>query len=144
MTLKGVLNDKSGGSAFYNDLLVGIVIFLIVVALVMSVLPVYTQKNLIDGLADDMARYIELVGQAQDEDVKARTKNLATTYGLNPDAVQIEVQATYYNNTAKTIQIMDPFTVTITYQTQFGISEYAIVPITLTGKAVGRSEVYWK
>lgn len=144
MTLKSVLKDKSGGSAFYTDLLVGIVIFLIVVALVMSVLPVYTQKNLIDGLADDMARYIELVGQAQDEDVKARTKSLATTYGLNPDAVQIEVQATYYNNTAKTIQIMDPFTVTITYQTQFGISEYAIVPITLTGKAVGRSEVYWK
>lgn len=143
MTLKSVLKDKSGGSAFYTDLLVGIVIFLIVVALVMSVLPVYTQKNLIDGLADDMARYIELVGQAQDEDVKARTKSLATTYGLNPDAVQIEVQATYYN-TAKTIQIMDPFTVTITYQTQFGISEYAIVPITLTGKAVGRSEVYWK
>lgn len=144
MTLKSVLKDKSGGSAFYTDLLVGIVIFLIVVALIMSVLPVYTQKDLIDGLADDMARYIELVGQAQDEDVKTRTRSLAAAYGLNPDAVQVEVAATYYSETAKTIQIMDQFTVTITYRTQFGISEYAIVPITLTGKAVGRSEVYWK
>lgn len=144
MQLIKVLKDKSGGSDFYTDLLIGIVIFLTVVAIVVSVLPVYTQKNLIDGMADDMARYIELVGQAQDDDIEEKTQSLATSYGLNPDAVQIGVATTYFDANTRKIQIMDQFTVTIKYQTQFGISEYAIVPITLTGKAVGRSEVFWK
>ena len=92
------------------------------------------------SVSDQLARYISIRGQI-DSSVTTEQERLISDSGL--DDCTVTVNADYISGT-KEIQFGNSFTVVVAYPTKFGIGGVVSIPITLTSKAEGRSEIYWK
>ena len=79
-------------------------------------------------------REAEISGKIGSE-TASRARVLTEKTGLNP---KIE-----WSRTGK-IQLNQEFSVTCTYTMDIGFGEFGSFPVTLTAKASGKSEVYWK
>jgi len=126
------LRDCRGES--YIDVIIIVLVSLMVVALALKVFPVFVAKNELNTFANELARVAEIEGHIGSA-TSAKATELKKTMNMDPT---IE-----WSTTGK-IQLNDAFTVTVSKVVDIGFFELGSFPITLTSKATGRSEAYWK
>ena len=120
--MKRLLKDKRGEG--FVDVCVLVLAIAMVLALVVRIAPVFVAKQNLDVFADELVRTAEINGQ-----VGSATNAKA---------------ADFREQTGK-IQLGNEVEVTLTTTVNIGLfGEFASFPVTLTAKASGTSEVYWK
>ena len=124
--------DEKG--AAYMDSVMVVLVVIIVLALALKVIPVMVAKSDLNTIANELARVAELngtVGTATSQ----KARELKGLMEMDPEIT--------WSRTGK-IPLGQEFTVTLALQVDIGFFEFGSFPITLTSKAVGRSEVYSK
>ncbi|WRS29014.1 DUF4320 family protein (plasmid) [Oscillospiraceae bacterium MB08-C2-2] len=114
-------------------------ILAMVAALILSVVPVLVDISTTDRIANDLARFMEVRGDTEN----AQSEFDRLTSQLSLEGASLSVDATTISGSTH-IQMDDEFTVTITTNSEIGIGGLIKLPITLSRKATGRSEKYWK
>lgn len=128
-----ILKNKRGEG--YIDVVVLVLCAMLVIALAINVLPVYIAKNQLDSFATELCREAEIAGRIGTE-TNLRAQVLREKTGLDPVIT--------WSRTGN-IQLNQEFTVTLTLQADIGLfGGFGSFPVTLTAKASGKSEVYWK
>lgn len=128
-----LLKNKRGEG--YIDVAVLVLCVMLVIAMAVSVLPVFVTKNKLDTYATELCREAEIAGRVGSE-TTLRAQVLTEKTGLNPSIS--------WSKTGK-IQINEEFTVTLATQVDLGLfGGFGSFPITLRAEASGKSEVYWK
>lgn len=131
--LKKVLKNKRGEG--YIDVAVLVLCVMLVIAVAVSVLPVFVTKNKLDTYAAELCREAEIAGRVGNE-TTLRAQVLTEKTGINPNIS--------WSKSGK-IQLNQDFTVTVTVQTDLGLfGGFGSFPVTLKAQASGKSEVYWK
>ena len=119
----------------YIDVAVLVLCVMLVIAMAVSVLPVFVVKNQLDTYAAELCREAEIARQVGSE-TTLRAQVLTEKTGLSP--------AISWSKTGK-IQLNEEFTVTVAMQVDIGLfGGFGSFPITLRARASGKSEVYWK
>ncbi|WP_353852755.1 DUF4320 family protein [Dehalobacter restrictus] len=128
-----VLKSRSGQG--YIDVVVLVLAVMMVLALVVKVAPVFSTKQQLDSFAAELCRTAEIAGHIGSE-TTARANRLKDETGLDP--------AISWSKTGN-IQLNEEFTVTLSTTVNIGLfGDFSSFPITLTAKATGVSEVYYK
>lgn len=131
--LRLILKSKRGEG--YIDVAVLVLCVMLVIAVAVSVLPVFVTKNKLDTYASELCREAEIAGRVGSE-TTLRAQVLTEKAGLDPDIS--------WSRTGK-IQLNEEFTVTVTTQADLGLfGGFGSFPVTLKAQASGKSEVYWK
>ena len=130
--LHSKITDKRGEG--YVDIIVVVLVIMLFVALAVNVFPVFIAKNQLDTFASELMREAEIAGRVGSEST-VKTNQLKTQMGINP---------TISWSRTGNIQLNNEVTVTLTLRCDIGFFEFGSFPITLTSKASGKSEVYWK
>lgn len=120
----------------YLDVAIGVFCIMLVVALAVTLFPVFLKKQQLDTFADEIVRQAEIVGST---DVGARIAQLKEETGLDPD---ICWECEYYSGNR--VQLNGDITVTLTDRVDIGFFVFGSFPIELKAKATGKSEVYYK
>ena len=126
------LKDKRGSG--YIDVVVIVLSAILVIALATSVFPVYIAKSQLDSFTQELCREAEICGRIGSE-TTSREIILSDRLGIEPDVEWSK---------AGRIQLNEEFTVTATMEYDIGFGVFASFPVTLTSKAIGKSEVYYK
>lgn len=126
---------KSRRGEGYIDVCVLVLCAMLVIALAVTVFPVYIAKQQLDIFATELVREAEITGRVGAETTR-REQALREQTGLDP-------QITW--SRSGRIQLNQEVTVTLTYRTNIGLwGGFGSFPITLRADAAGKSEVYWK
>lgn len=126
---------KSRRGEGYIDVCVLVLCAMLVIALAVTVFPVYIAKQQIDTFATELVREAEIAGRVGSETTR-REQALREQTGLDPDVS--------WSRTGR-VQLNQEVTVTVTYRTNIGLwGGFGSFPITLRSDASGKSEVYWK
>lgn len=120
----------------YIDAAVGVLCLMLVVALAMTLFPVFMKKQQLDSFADEIVRQAEIVGST---DVSDRIAQLKQKTGLDP---LIQWDCDYYSGNR--VQLNGDIQVTLTQRVDIGFFVFGSFPIELKAKASGKSEVYYK
>ncbi len=126
------LLSKHGNS--YVGVTVFVMVMMMVLVFIMNVAPVFLLKMKMDTYAQELCREAEISGRIGSE-VNARLARLNESTGLSPDVEW---------STSGKVQIGNTFTVTVSAQTDFSFFIFSGNPITISSKAEGTSEVFWK
>ncbi|AGA69200.1 hypothetical protein Desdi_1724 [Desulfitobacterium dichloroeliminans LMG P-21439] len=119
----------------YIDVAVLVLCVMLVIALAVSVLPVFVSKNQLDTYAAELCREAEIAGRVGSE-TTLRAQVLSEKTGLSPNIS--------WSKTGR-LQLNEEFTVTVTMQMDLGLfGGFGSFPVTLKAQASGKSEVYWK
>ena len=119
----------------YVDVAVLVICVMLVLAVAISVMPVFITKNKLDTYASELCREAEIAGRVGTE-TTLRTQVLTEQTGLTPSIT--------WSKTGR-IQLNEEFTVTLTTQADIGLfGGFGSFPVTLKAQASGKSEVYWK
>lgn len=138
--LKKLLTDRSAD--FYIETLIGILLFVLVLMVGITITPVIIKKIKTDYAADEIARYISLTG---DSDIGADDiSNILAAYDL--DISDITVTADVPEAVGDTrIQLSDGFSVKVIRPVNISFGGFAYsFTVDITSVSRGRSEVYWK
>ena len=127
-----LLQSKRGEG--YVDVIVAVLVIMLCVALAVKVFPVFIAKNQLDTFAAELVREAEIAGRVGSE-TTARANKLKTDIGIDP--------VISWSKTGN-IHLNQEVTVTLTLRHDIGFFSFGSFPITLTSKATGKSEVYWK
>lgn len=128
-----ILCQKRGEG--YIDVAVIVLVAMLCIALVVRVAPVFVVKNQLDTFASELVREAEITGRVGSE-TSSRANELKSQLGINPTIS--------WSKTGQ-LQIDTSVTVTCTMTVNIGLfGDFGSFPITLTSKASGKSEVYWK
>lgn len=126
---------KTKGGEGYIDVAVLVLCVMLVMAVAVSVLPVFVTKNQLDTYAAELCREAEIVGRVGSE-TTLRAQVLTEKTGLNPNIS--------WSKTGR-LQLNEEFTITVTTQMDLGLfGGFGSFPVTLEAQASGKSEVYWK
>lgn len=128
----------------YIDTLVSIMIIMMILALVLSLFPVFMQKYQLDMAAEDVARMISVSGDTSTVDID----RIAQDYNISLDSCEILIDSdarTIASGDGVKIQLSDGFKVTLVTHRTVGVGGMlSDIDIDLVSAARGRSEVYWK
>ncbi|MSS09484.1 MULTISPECIES: DUF4320 family protein [Eubacteriales] len=131
--MKKILKNRRGEG--YIDVAVLVLCVMLVIAVAVSVLPVFVTKNKLDTYASELCREAEIAGRVGNE-TTLRAQVLTEKTGINPNIS--------WSKSGK-IQLNQDVTVTVTVQTDLGLfGGFGSFPVTLKAQASGKSEVYWK
>ncbi len=130
--MRKLLRSKRGEG--YIDVCIIVLVVIMILALFTAAAPVMTAKMQLDNSADELVREAEISGRIGAE-TTARARVLSEKTGLSP---KIE-----WSRNGK-IPLNQEFTVTLTVTLDIGFGGFGSFPVTLTSKASGKSEVYWK
>jgi len=131
--IKTLLKSRRGEG--YIDVAVLVLCTMLVIALAVNVFPIYIAKNQLDTFATELCRQAEISGRV-DGETSERAQELREQTGLNPNIS--------WSRTGN-IQLDSDVTVTVIMQTDIGLfGGFGSFPVTLTSKASGKSERYWK
>lgn len=126
---------RSNRGEGYIDVAVLVLCVMLVIAVAVSVLPVFVTKNKLDTYASELCREAEIAGRVGTE-TTLRAQVLTEQTGLDPDIT--------WSKTGR-IQLNEEFTITVTARADLGLfGGFGSFPITLQARASGKSEVYWK
>ena len=129
--LKRLKNKQGSG---YIDVVVIVLSAILVIALATSVFPVYIAKSQLDSFTQELCREAEICGRIGSE-TTSREITLSQRLGIAPNVE--------WSKKGK-IQLNEEFIVTATMEYDIGFGSFASFPVTLTSKAIGKSEVYYK
>ena len=119
----------------YIDVAVLVLCVMLVLAVAISVMPVFITKNKLDTYASELCREAEIAGRVGTE-TTLRAQVLTEQTGLTPNIT--------WSKTGR-IQLNEEFTVTLTTQADIGLfGGFGSFPVTLKAEASGKSEVYYK
>ncbi len=119
----------------YVDVAVLVLCVMLVIAVAVSVMPVFITKNKLDTYASELCREAEIAGCVGTE-TTLRAQVLTEQTGLTPSIT--------WSKTGR-IQLNEEFTVTLTTQADIGLfGGFGSFPVTLKAEASGKSEVYYK
>ena len=119
----------------YIDVAVLVLCVMLVIAVAVSVLPVFVTKNQLDTYAAELCREAEIAGRVGSE-TTLRAQVLSEKTGLSPNIS--------WSKTGR-LQLNEEFTVTVTMQVDLGLfGGFGSFPVTLKAQVSGKSEVYWK
>ena len=127
-----LLQSKRGEG--YVDTIVIILVIMLFVALAVNVFPVFIAKNQLDTFAAELVREAEIAGRIGSE----------TTAKANQLRANIGIQPTISWSRTGNLQLDSEVTLTLTLRYDIGFFNFGSFPVTLTSKATGKSEVYWK
>jgi len=128
-----ILKNKDGEG--YIDVAVLVLCVMLVMAVAVSVLPVFAAKNQLDTYVAELCREAEIAGRVGSE-TTLRAQVLTEKTGLAPNIS--------WSKTGR-LQLNEEFTVTVTTQMDLGLfGGFGSFPVTLRAQASGKSEVYWK
>lgn len=128
-----LLRSKRGEG--YIDVAVLVLCVMLVIAVAISVLPVFVTKNQLDTYAAELCREAEIAGCVGNA-TTLRAQVLSEKTGLSPNIS--------WSKTGR-LQLNEEFTVTVTTQMDLGLfGGFGSFPVTLKAQASGKSEVYWK
>lgn len=130
--MRRLLKEKRGEG--FVDVCVLVLAVALVLALVVRIAPVFVAKQNLDVFADELVRTAEINGRVGSA-TSAKAADLREETGLDPDIS--------WSDTGK-IQLGNEVTVTLTTVNLGLFGEFASFPVTLTARATGVSEVYWK
>ena len=130
--MRKILCSKRGEG--YIDVCIIVLVVIMILALFTAAAPVMTAKMQLDNFADELVREAEISGRIGTE-TTSRARVLSEKTGLSP---KIE-----WSRSGK-IPLNQEFTVTLTVTLDIGFGGFGSFPVTLTSKASGKSEVYWK
>ncbi len=125
---------KSRRGEGYFDIVIVVLVVVMVISLIIAVAPVVSAKIQLDNYADELVREAEISGRIGSE-TTARAQTLSERTGIIPKITWSRVGK---------VQLNQEFTVTCTYTMNIGFGEFGSFPVTLTAKASGKSEVYFK
>lgn len=127
------LRSKRGEG--YIDVVILVLCVMLVIAVAVSVLPLFVTKNKLDTYASELCREAEIAGCVGTQ-TTLRAQVLTEQTGLDPNISWSKT---------RNIQLNDDITVTLTMQVDIGLfGGFGSFPVTLTSKASGKSEVYHK
>ena len=127
-----LLKDKKGESMIDTVLILFVVVMMIAFSL--SVLPVIIEKSKLDTFAEEVVRFAEIEGRIG-SNTNSKISVMKSSTGLNPNI--------NWSRTGK-IQLNEEFSLVLTIESDIGFFSFGSFPVTITSKATGRSEVYWK
>lgn len=130
--MRKLLRSKRGEG--YIDVCIIVLVVIMILALFTAAAPVMTAKMQLENFADELVREAEISGRIGAE-TTSRARVLSEKTGLSP---KIE-----WSRNGK-IPLNQEFTVTLTVTLDIGFGGFGKLPVTLTSKANGKSEVYWK
>ena len=130
--MRKLLRSKRGEG--YIDVCIIVLVVIMILPLFTAAAPVMTAKMQLDNFADELVREAEISGRIGAE-TTSRARVLSEKTGLSP---KIE-----WSRNGK-IPLNQEFTVTLTVTLDIGFGGFGSFPVTLTSKASGKSEVYWK
>jgi len=131
--MRKLLSSRRGEG--YIDVAVLVLCVMLVIAVAVSVLPVFVTKNQLDTYASELCREAEIAGRVGSE-TTLRAQVLSEKTGLSPDIS--------WSKTGR-LQLNEEFTVTVTMRVDIGLfGGFGSFPVTLKAQASGKSEVYWK
>lgn len=130
--MRKLLCSKRGEG--YIDVCIIVLVVIMILALFTAAAPVMTAKMQLDNFADELVREAEIAGRIGAE-TTSRARALSEKTELSP---KIE-----WSRNGK-IPLNQEFTVTLTVTLDIGFGGFGSFPVTLTSKASGKSEVYWK
>lgn len=130
--MRKLLRSKRGEG--YIDVCIIVLVVIMMLALFTAAAPVMTAKMQLDNSADELVREAEISGRIGAE-TTARARVLSEKTGLSPKIG--------WSRNGK-IPLNQEFTVTLTVTLDIGFGGFGSFPVTLTSKASGKSEVYWK
>lgn len=129
--LRRIKNKRGSG---YIDVVVIVLSAILVIALATSVFTVYIAKSQLDSFTQELCREAEICGKIGSE-TSSREIILSQRLGITPDVE--------WSKNGR-VQLNEEFTVTATLEYDIGFGGLGSFPVTLTSKAVGKSEVYYK
>ena len=132
-----ILKERRGEFTVKGAMLFMLVMMLIVLSV--SVIGVVNRMAVLHGMSAKLVRYIEIRGM-NDSNVDNEIERVLQSSGLDCD---VDIDAEFIAGTNK-IQFGDPIRVTVAHTARFGVGGILAVPVSLTSRAEGRSEVYWK
>lgn len=132
--MRKILSEKKGEG--YIDIAVGILCLMLVVALAVSLFPVFMTKQQLNRFADEIVRQAEIVGSTN---VNRRIEDLREETGLDPE---IFWDCDYFEESK--IQLNGKIAVTLICRTNIGFFQFGSFPIEIKARASGKSEVYYK
>lgn len=127
-----LLQSKRGEG--YIDVVVVVLVIMLFIALAVHVFPVFIAKHQLDTFAAELVREAEITGRIGSE-TTAKANRLRSDTGINPDIS--------WSRTGN-IQIDTEVTLTLTLRHDIGFFNFGSFPVTLTSRATGKSEVFWK
>lgn len=131
--MKRILRTNRGEG--YIDICVLVLCAMLVIALAISVFPVFLAKNQLDTFAEELCREAEISGRVGSETAR-REQVLRERTGLEPEVEWSETGD---------IQLNHEITVELTLQRNLGLfGNFGSFPVTLRASATGKSEVYHK
>ena len=131
--MRNVLREKRGEG--YIDIAVGVLCLMLVIALAVSLFPVFMAKQQLDRFADEIVRQVEIVGSTS---VTRRIEELREETGLNPE---ISWDCDYFEGSK--IQLNGDISVTMTCRINLGFFQFGSFPVEIRARASGKSEVYY-
>lgn len=132
--MRNVLREKRGEG--YIDIAVGVLCLMLVIALAVSLFPVFMAKQQLDRFADEIVRQAEIMGSTS---VNRRIEELREETGLDPD---ISWDCDYFQGSK--IQLNGDIAVTLTCRIDLGFFQFGSFPVEIRARASGKSEVYYK
>lgn len=131
---KKLLKSKAGMSGFI-DIAVEILITMILLTVAITYLNVYAKHNLVNTMAHEIARYVEVKGQINSDTY--------TEFDRLKDASGFTGATVTFDKSGK-LALEEAFTVTVSVQQKVGVGGIDVFPVTVKAVSTGRSEVYWK
>ena len=128
--IRDVCRNRRGEG--YIDVAIGIFCLMLVLALAMTLFPVFMKKQQLDSFAERIIRQAEIVGSGRIAQLKQET-------GLDP---QIQWDCDYY--IGNKVQLNGDIQVTLTQKVDIGFFVFGSFPVELKARASGKSEVYYK
>ena len=129
--LKCLKNRRAEG---YVDVIVMVFVVVLFLSLTVNVVPVFIARSQLNTFAAELIRKAEIAGRVGTE-TTTRTNQLRSNLGIDPHIA--------WSRTGN-IQINSEVTVTLTLHHDIGFFNFGSFPITLTARATGRSEVFWR
>ena len=133
--------DQSGEG--YVDLAIVVLVIFVLMAMLLSVYPIFTVQQSLNSTVRHIARTAEITGNAGTA-IDALLDNITS---VKPD--NLIWATTWKDSVAKTIQLKTPFTVTAKKQVPLQIigplfGEPIVIKIEISASASGISEVFYK
>jgi Flp pilus assembly protein TadG len=133
--------DQSGEG--YVDLAIVVLVIFVLMAMLLSVYPIFTVQQSLNNTVRHIARTAEITGNASIE-IDTLLENISS---VKPDS--LIWSTTWKDPVAKTIQLKTPFTVTTKKLVPLQIigplfGEPLVIKIEVSASASGISEVYYK
>ena len=132
--MRNVLREKRGEG--YIDIAVGILCLMLVIALAVSLFPVFMVKQQLNRFSDEIVRQAEIVGSTS---VNRRIEELREETGLDPE---ISWDCDYFEGSK--VQLNGDIAVTLTCRINLGFFQFGSFPVEIRARASGKSEVYYK